>query len=56
MSALFRKKQDMETMNYSKNALTKGLILSAAIDKTYAVLNLLIIYGKDNIDNIVFHY
>ena len=31
MSAPFRKKQDMETINYSKNVLVKGLILLAAI-------------------------
>ena len=32
----------------------KGLILFTAINKTYAVLNLLIIHGKDTIDSITF--
>ena len=40
-------------MKYSKNVLMKGLILFTAINKTYAVLNLLIIHGKD-IDSITF--
>ena len=32
----------------------KGLVLFAAICKMYAVLNLLNIHRKDNIDNIIF--
>ena len=31
----------------------KGLVLFAAICKTYAVLNVLTIHRKDNIDNII---
>ena len=42
----------METTNYSKNVPMKGLILFAAIEKTYAALNL---HGKDNIGNIIFY-
>ena len=49
MSALFCKKQGMETMNYSKKVLMKGLILSSAIYQMHAVLNLLIIHEKENI-------
>ena len=44
----------METMNYSKNVLMKGLILFTLIYKMCAVLNLLIIHEKGNIDNIIF--
>ena len=54
MSALICKKQDVETMNYTKNVLMKGLILFTLIYKMYAVLNLLTIHEKDNIDNIIF--
>ena len=38
VSALFCKKQDMETMNYSKNVLMKDLILFAIIYQMHAVL------------------
>ena len=54
MNDILWKKQDLKTMKYSKNVLMKGLILFTAINKTYAVLNLLIIHGKDIIDSITF--
>ena len=37
--SFFAKKQDMETIKYSKNVLMKDLILFAAIYKTYAMSN-----------------
>ena len=43
----------METMNYSKNVLMKGLILFAAIYQMHALLNLLFIYEKEKNDNIL---
>ena len=47
MNALSCKKEEMETMNYSKNDLTQGLILFPAIYQMHAVLNLLIIHEKE---------
>ena len=51
MVALFSKKWDMETMNYSKSVLMKGLIYKGLFETIYlmhAVLNLLIIREKKN--------
>ena len=39
-------------MKYTKNVLMKGLILFAAIYQMHAVLNLLTIYEKQEIDKI----
>ena len=40
-------------MNYIKNVLLKGLILTSAIYQIYAVLNLLIIHEVQKIDNFI---